>query len=458
MGKEGIVGVVKETGAQQFGQKGPIKAGTEMSLKGYGNGTTDTEKGTPLGYRAHHGYAQAQNNMEQIAGGTFQSHNQSPQQPSGQMFTSGSSYQKEEKRGFAQPQPLRNGDNPYLYYNPMPNLGEDVAAQSPKNQHGYAGQHGGRPPINPEMQNYKAYSSATKPSAPNQGGGPSPVLYQKTPSAKVPGNFRTNLDDEEGMIVRASETNEGNFPRSNAPRRPPNLPTPPPRKPLSNDQGAFMSTNGTADPRAQMPMPQGRKVTGTKFNSATRDKDILINSSQNIIGSGRIGSGASYEENKSYRTAEPFRPYTLKEYKDLVQTNTYAYGGLGPNILTDDWQKKKEQRDRMQIFADQLKARNAEKFLQQLENETTVNTAQAQIRRNQPSKEQSKRERALEFARTIPRPRGKLESALSEDQIDYAGQDENGGHLRGHMRDQELDKLEQEHMKYKEAIEKMKRK
>jgi hypothetical protein len=46
-------------------------------------------------------------------------------------------------------------------------------------------------------------------------------------------------------------------------------------------------------------------------------------------------------------TGTNYRPYTLKDYKDRVKTNSYQYGGLGPNILTDEWQKRREKLEKM---------------------------------------------------------------------------------------------------------------
>lgn len=56
---------------------------------------------------------------------------------------------------------------------------------------------------------------------------------------------------------------------------------------------------------------------------------------------------------------QPFRPYTLKDYKALQsQSSNVRRGGLGPNTYTEDWVKKKEKTDRMMVFAEMVRISN----------------------------------------------------------------------------------------------------
>ena len=44
-----------------------------------------------------------------------------------------------------------------------------------------------------------------------------------------------------------------------------------------------------------------------------------------------------------------YKPYTLKDYKEIINVDTL--GGLGANIGTEEWEKKKEKMDKMSEYA-----------------------------------------------------------------------------------------------------------
>lgn len=52
----------------------------------------------------------------------------------------------------------------------------------------------------------------------------------------------------------------------------------------------------------------------------------------------------------------PYKQYSLKDYKELQQqTANLKRGGLGANIYTDDWIKKKEKIEKMKVFAESVR-------------------------------------------------------------------------------------------------------
>ena len=59
-----------------------------------------------------------------------------------------------------------------------------------------------------------------------------------------------------------------------------------------------------------------------------------------------------------------YKPYTLKDYKEIMNVDTL--GGLGANIGTEEWEKKKEKMDKMSEYAKNIfkKAKNKNKELE----------------------------------------------------------------------------------------------
>ena len=53
-----------------------------------------------------------------------------------------------------------------------------------------------------------------------------------------------------------------------------------------------------------------------------------------------------------------YKPYTLKDYKEII--NVDRVGGLGANICTEEWEKKKEKMDKMSEYSKNIfkKAKN----------------------------------------------------------------------------------------------------
>jgi hypothetical protein len=93
-----------------------------------------------------------------------------------------------------------------------------------------------------------------------------------------------------------------------------------------------------------------------------------------------------------------FRPYTIKDYKIIQPQEYYELGGLGAyNLGTEDWRKRKELLDRRTDYANQVK--DAHKALP---------PAKQRRPKRHPEKPLSGRQKALEFARNIPRPRMKV--------------------------------------------------
>jgi hypothetical protein len=56
-----------------------------------------------------------------------------------------------------------------------------------------------------------------------------------------------------------------------------------------------------------------------------------------------------------------FKPYTLKEYKELQKHSNFDMGGLGPNIGADEWQREKDKREKMLEFANKIRVNSMQR-------------------------------------------------------------------------------------------------
>ena len=102
---------------------------------------------------------------------------------------------------------------------------------------------------------------------------------------------------------------------------------------------------------------------------------------------------------KSRKIPNEFIPYTLKDYQIIKTNKYYELGGLGPSSIgTDEWKERKENQDKRIIYAQQVKLANS--------------SMQAQGKLKDPEKKISKREKAFQFAKMIPKPLKKQQKDL----------------------------------------------
>ncbi|KAJ8605107.1 hypothetical protein CTAYLR_000407 [Chrysophaeum taylorii] len=97
------------------------------------------------------------------------------------------------------------------------------------------------------------------------------------------------------------------------------------------------------------------------------------------------------------RKARPvanFEPYTLDQYRLVKPEKYYELGKLQPDLNREDLIAKRKNADRVREFSRNLRAVNAQQ-------KTGVDKP---VKKDTPS-EPSKREKALEFARKIPKPK-----------------------------------------------------
>ena len=114
-----------------------------------------------------------------------------------------------------------------------------------------------------------------------------------------------------------------------------------------------------------------------------------------------------------------YKPYSLKEYKERhLDPSAYRMGGLGANIGTEEWEKQNNKVQAMKEFASKVKIENRAR---------SMNPPK---QRKEIEKEKSKREKAIEFAKNVPKPKQpikkvpKIQKQVSQKQNDDFGIDD----------------------------------
>lgn len=158
----------------------------------------------------------------------------------------------------------------------------------------------------------------------------------------------------------------------------------------------------------------------------------------------------SYQQQQQKKTQ--YKPYSLKEYKERhIDPKGYQLGGLGANIGTEEWQQRNSKLQAMKSFASKVKVENRAR---------SMNPPK---RRKEEPKEKSKREKAIEFAKNVPKPKApapkkskitKLNSMQENDDLYMFDGLDNGPE---EPKFSELDELNQKHEEYLNEVNNIKK-
>lgn len=163
------------------------------------------------------------------------------------------------------------------------------------------------------------------------------------------------------------------------------------------------------------------------------------------------------DSTKAYVSDGGYKQYTLKEFKELNQTTAnQKRGGLGPNIGSEEWQKRKEKLEKMQKFAANVNTYNVTKI--------SVSNPEPKQKKSKVDEEREKarlaRERALEFAKNVPKPKPKVSDDSDSDEEDskpnYYERAANGDNIGSTAQNNVLSELEMQHQRYLDEIKRMK--
>lgn len=123
------------------------------------------------------------------------------------------------------------------------------------------------------------------------------------------------------------------------------------------------------------------------------------------------------EKNKLFFSREhrnvEYKPYSLEQYRVIRPTEYVEIGNLKPDLNTDVLVAKRANKERIKEFAKKLKEFNHETLLQQ--QKLPPSSEQLEIEKSK-QKVESKREKALQFAKNVPKPKPRVvvNSAIGE--------------------------------------------
>jgi hypothetical protein len=141
-----------------------------------------------------------------------------------------------------------------------------------------------------------------------------------------------------------------------------------------------------------------------------------------------------------------FTPYSITDYKTLSRTHNAKLGGLGANF-DHQWEGKIKQQEKAKDFSKMIKEFNSEKVQK--------NPPRPPQQDKGAKTEKNAREKALEFAKQIPKPKRKPAKEEEKEEKEM-----NGVKSRLDMEINEiegdLDALERQHQFFQEKINKLK--
>ena len=158
-----------------------------------------------------------------------------------------------------------------------------------------------------------------------------------------------------------------------------------------------------------------KKLRPISAQNISNNRSYLTN--QNNI------TNLTYLNNKSNMTninRHEYKPYTLKDYKEIMNVDTL--GGLGANIGTEDWNKKKEKMDKMNEYAKNI-------FKKTKGNKNKNNDL-----KNKKKEEISTRKRASEYSKLIrPKSSGHVKVNITKQKNDKVNVINNENIIQGKM-------------------------
>ena len=134
---------------------------------------------------------------------------------------------------------------------------------------------------------------------------------------------------------------------------------------------------------------QNTNENNNNNHQVTNKKKLRPISAQNISKMNNTTINSNYNKNNittytNCTTRCEYKPYTLKDYKEIVNVDTL--GGLGANIGTEEWEKKKEKMDKMSEYAKNLLKRNKNKSTGKIKTKNNKDEISTRKRANEYSK------------------------------------------------------------------------
>jgi hypothetical protein len=122
---------------------------------------------------------------------------------------------------------------------------------------------------------------------------------------------------------------------------------------------------------------------------------------------------SSYTNNSHFNDDGTYKPYTLKEYKELSSAKI-VMGKLGPNLGTKEWEDRQQKLKKMEEYANELKSMH--KNILKIKKESPMELAE---RQKKEKLEYSSRNKSYEYSKLI-KPKNKEETNYSEQNNNYS--------------------------------------
>ncbi|KAL9965283.1 hypothetical protein ACROYT_G029058 [Oculina patagonica] len=149
---------------------------------------------------------------------------------------------------------------------------------------------------------------------------------------------------------------------------------------------------------------RGNKIPESSLHRKFSSEPYLVQSSspslQKMTNIGRNSKASgSYS---SLRQPFQYKPYTLKDYKNIAGANVeHSAGGLGPNVDTDEYKEKMSKISKQREYAAMLRSQHSAMRKQQ----ERKASGQVPVKPKHVKEAEIKRQAALNYAKNVPKPK-----------------------------------------------------
>eukprot|EP00357_Protocruzia_adherens_P027103 CAMPEP_0114981958 /NCGR_PEP_ID=MMETSP0216-20121206/5830_1 /TAXON_ID=223996 /ORGANISM="Protocruzia adherens, Strain Boccale" /LENGTH=671 /DNA_ID=CAMNT_0002343681 /DNA_START=43 /DNA_END=2058 /DNA_ORIENTATION=- len=158
------------------------------------------------------------------------------------------------------------------------------------------------------------------------------------------------------------------------------------------------------------------------------------------------------DETRSYAGPmkdKKYKPYTLRDFRELQASKNIKLGGLGPNTNTEEWKRQRDKRNKMEEFSKNIRVVNRNTHL---ERQPTLTSEERSPVGGWPTNGKSSRDKALDYAKNIPLPRkesrrSSSRKGLYQDDVDFSNAYEDNSN--------ELDYLDMNRERFQNQVERI---
>ena len=153
-------------------------------------------------------------------------------------------------------------------------------------------------------------------------------------------------------------------------------------------------------------MNKKKKLRPISAQMIARTKSYMNRTNTTINSNYNYGNKSNITTLTNMTSKYEYKPYTLKDYKEIINVDTL--GGLGANIGTEEWEKKKEKMEKMAEYSKNIFKKT------KTHNNSKIRELDKIIAKNKQKKDElSTRRRANEYSKLI-RPKSTGQSKINK--------------------------------------------